>query len=478
MTAHHGHAAGARVDELRSALPPSRVLVDPARTAAYASDWSGIAAGSPSAVVLAETTHDVVVALRWANHHGVPTTLRGGGSGVSGGAVAYDGGLVVSTARMNRILDLSPVDRIAVVEPGVLIAHLDRAAGAHGLMYAPDPVSKDIATIGGSIATNAGGLRCLAHGVTSEAVSGLEVVLPDGRVLHTGGRTRKSATGYDLTHLFVGSEGSLGVITQATVRLTPLPRGERVTFAATFPSAQAAGAAVAGLLGRGLDLELPELLDHSTLEFVRRHLAGAGPTDGAMPDGAMPDGAMPDGGTVRDGGAMLVGMVIAVDAAAQLVEARAAATDAGAVHFEASQGTGMLDVRARVKEALMAGGLEASCDAAVPPSRLAELLAAIDVIAARDGRVVATVAHAGDGNIHAAVQSRDEPDDAEAVQRVLRDIVRAALALDGVVTGEHGIGAAKVHLVAEQFTPDTLAVQHAIRELLDPRGILNPGRVI
>ena len=200
----------------------------------------------PLAAVVASHTDDVATALRWANEHRVPVSVRGAGTGLAGGAVSYPNGLIISLERCNRIRDLDPVNRLAVVEAGVIPADLDQAARAHGLFFPPDPASVEISTVGGNIATNAGGLRCIAHGVTRDSVAALEVVLADGTVINTGTRTRKNVVGLDLTSLFVGSEGTLGIITAATVRLKPVPPGTPRTFRASFDSIQAAGEAEIG----------------------------------------------------------------------------------------------------------------------------------------------------------------------------------------------------------------------------------------
>src|SRR5690606_12877050 len=239
------------IDTLVRSLPEGRVVTDPDVIDSYARDRTFVEPGKPLGAVLARSRDDVVTTLRWASEHRVPVVPRGAGTGLAGGATAGDGALVLSLARMDAVRELSSADQIAVAEPGVITADLDRAAREHGLMYAPDPSSYEISTIGGTLATNAGGLRCVKYGVTRDSALGLEVVLADGRILNTGRRTMKGVTGYDLTGLFVGSEGTLGVITAATLRLRPVPASEPATFAAEFGSLRDAGAAVSAIMAAG-----------------------------------------------------------------------------------------------------------------------------------------------------------------------------------------------------------------------------------
>src|SRR5215469_2043869 len=257
------------LSQLHSAVPDAAVITDPDLMAAYRRDETpAVTAGQPCCVVLARTTQDVAAALTWAQQHGVPVVPRGAGTGLAGGATATDGCLVLSTARMTGIRELDPVNEIAVAEAGVLNADLDRAAAAHGLMYAPDPSSTEISTIGGNLATNAGGLRCVKYGVTRDSALGLEVVLAGGPVLQTGRRTVKGVTGYDLTGLFVGSEGTLGVITSATLRLRPRPASYPVTLAAGFGDFAAAARAVTAIVAARIRPSLLELMDAATLRAI------------------------------------------------------------------------------------------------------------------------------------------------------------------------------------------------------------------
>jgi glycolate oxidase len=255
--------------ELRNALPEARVITDPDVMDGYRRDQTPtVFAGKPLCVVVAHATADVAATLAWAQEHGVPVVPRGGGTSLAGGATATDGCVVLSTARMTTIREVDQANEVAVAEAGVINADLDRAAAEHGLMYAPDPSSYEISTIGGNLATNAGGLRCVKYGVTRDSVLGLEVVLAGGRVLRTGRRTVKGVTGYDLTSLFVGSEGTLGVITSATLRLRPRPATYPKTMAAGFDSFAAAARAVTAILAARIRPSLLELMDRATLRAI------------------------------------------------------------------------------------------------------------------------------------------------------------------------------------------------------------------
>lgn len=446
------------LEELVRALGDT-VSVDPAVLEDNSRDASRAEpSGTPAAVVEARSAADVQAALRWASAHRVPVSVRGAGTGVSGGALAYAGGLVVSLRAMDRLLEIDAANRVAEVDPGVVVERLDRAAAEHGLMYAPDPVSYQSATIGGTVATNAGGLRCLAHGVTRDAVAGLEVVLADGRIIRTGSRTRKNSTGYDLTGLFVGSEGTLGVVTKVIARLEPRPVGQPVTFQAQFRTMGDAGTAVAAVMASPAVPEMLELMDRNCIDIVQRHFPTA---------------------VVAEGGALLVGQTVGPDARREAETVLAACRSAGALVAEAGDGDELLATRRMVNPALNAAGLALSCDVAVPPSRLAEMFGRIDGIAVRTGFQVNTCAHAGDGNMHPAVLAAgDSSEEVAAAEHVLDLITEAALELGGVISGEHGIGSLKTGMLAQQFDPDTLALQRRLKHFFDPTGILSPGRAV
>jgi glycolate oxidase len=447
------------VDELLGALP-GRVLTAPADVAAYGTDASRASLdGLPAAVVTARTTDDVAVALRWAVRHRVKVSVRGSGTGLTGGAVAYPDGLVVSLAAMDAVLGIDPANRLADVQAGVVTAEIDRAAAAYGLMYAPDPASYRESTIGGNIATNAGGLRCVKYGVTADSVAGLEVVLASGDVIRTGGRTRKDVVGYDLTRLFVGSEGTLGVVTAATVRLVPRPTGDTVTFRAVFPTLASAGEAVTAVMRTPAVPEVMELMDRPSVDAVEKH----------HPTGLTTDGAA----------AVLVGQFIGPSARGQSAEVARLCRAAGALDVDEADGDVLLEARRVTGRALSAEGLRVSSDVAVPIARLAEMFTAIEAISREEGVGIPTFAHAGDGNLHPSVIV-DPTDEAARAhgERVLDRVSDAALALGGTLSGEHGIGSLKRHALPRQLDPATLAAHRLVKDAFDPHHILSPGRGI
>lgn len=444
-------------DELRAALG-GRLLEDPESLIAYSLDSSRAKPGGrPIGVVLATSTADVSFALAWANARGIPVSVRGAGTGLSGGAVAYAGGLVVSLEAMNRIVSIDVENRLADVEAGVVTADLDDAALAEGLFFPPDPASAQWSTIGGNIATNAGGLRCVAHGVTTDVVAALEVVLADGRVMRTGARTRKNTTGYDLTSLFTGSEGTLGVITAATVRLKPVPPGEPRTFRASFDDIEDAGRAVTAIVSGPATPEVLELIDARSVEIIEAFHPSGLPSPGA---------------------AMLVGQTVGLTAH----ETAGAITEIcrahGAAETEISASDSLLEARRLANPALTAQGLRVSCDVGVPVAELATVFRGIGEIAERHSRRIAVVAHAGDGNLHPTVEAGESPEEYAAAELVIDDITRLALSLGGTISGEHGIGSVKRHELPWQQDAAALDVQRAIKAALDPRGILTPGRAI
>jgi glycolate oxidase len=441
----------------------SSVISDPVSVDAYRRDCADLAdTGQPYAVVRATCTDEVAETLRWASAHRVPVVTRGAGSGLSGGAAAIEGCLVLSLAPMDQILEISPDDLLAVVQPGVLNGDLNRAAERHGLFYPPDPSSFEISTIGGNLATNAGGFRCLKYGVTRDSVLGLQVVLADGRVIRTGSRTVKNVVGYDLTSLFVGSEGTLGVITEATVRLRPRPAHQPATMVASFATLADAGQAVSAIIRAGLDPSLLELMDHASIGLIEDYRAM---------------------GLDRDAAALLIGQADSPDARAQ-AEAMASLAEGARATFAAAstdpvEADMLLQARRLHYQAVEAAGQVLTEDVGVPRSRLPELLAAIEEIAARHGLLIATVGHAGDGNMHPAiVLPRDRPDATERAMRAADEICTLALRLGGTISGEHGIGSLKRPWLSKQLGDETIAAHQAVRSALDPLGILNPGKAL
>lgn len=416
-----------------------------------------VAQGTPMAVVMATSTKDVSTALAWANTHRVPVSVRGAGTGLAGGAVAYANGLVISLERLDEIQEIDPVNRLAVVQAGVITAQLDRAAAEYGLFFPPDPASAEISTVGGNIATNAGGLRCIAHGVTRDSVAALEVVLADGTVVDTGARTIKNVAGLDLTSLFVGSEGTLGVITSATVRLKPVPPGTPRTFRASFDEISSAGEAVTAIVNGDAQPEVLELMDAHSVRAV--------------------EAFQPSGLDVPKA-AVLIGQTVGLEAAETAAAIAQICEQHGAVEVVLAQDDTLLEARRLINPALTAGGLRVSCDVGVPIGELANMFCDIEDLAQRHDRAITFVAHAGDGNLHPTVQAEDTPEGHQAAEQVLDDIGRLAVSLGGTLTGEHGIGALKHHELPIQLPQAVLDTQRSIKHALDRHDILTPGRAI
>ena len=448
------------LDALAAALGDA-LSVDPLDLAPLTADKSGHDSRSlPLALVTARSIADVQATLRIASEFRIPVVPRGAGTGLAGGAIASAGQLVLSTLAMDRILEVSVADELAVIEPGIINADLNAQLAPSGLWFAPDPASKAIATVGGNIATNAGGLLCAKYGVTREAVLGLKVVLADGRMLELGHRSVKGVTGLDLTALVIGSEGTLGVIVEATVKLRPLPTGAVATIAAYFPDVTAAAAASAAITAAGLRPAAMELLDARSLRSIDRFL----------------------GVSLSERGSTL--LLVQTDGAASEAEAAAALEvivglggDAE-LTYDAVVGEELFAIRRAFHPALEAEGTVLIEDVAVPRSALPAMFAAITEIEERYGIPIPTVAHAGDGNLHPNFVYTPGPDGEvpEIIWQAADDMFRAALALGGTLSGEHGIGILKRRWLADELGADQLVLQQQIRAVFDPLGILNPGK--
>jgi glycolate oxidase len=447
------------LSELVDALPTGAVLTAPDSVAAYRFDYTADpGAGTPSVVVRATTAADVQATLRWASAHGVPVVPRGAGSGLSGGSNAVDGCVVLSLERMRRV-EVDPATRTAVVEPGALNAEVKRAAAEHGLWYPPDPSSFEICSIGGNVATNAGGLCCVKYGVTSDYVLGLDVVLADGTLVRLGGARIKDSAGLSLVKLFVGSEGTLGVVTRATLRLVPA-QAPPATLVATFDDVADAARAVVAIGGR-LRASMMELMDQASINAVEDHRAM---------------------GLDRDAGALLVAQSDAPgEARAQeiaVMEQLCTANGSRECFTTTDPDEGELFVAAR-RAAIVAierRGLLMLEDVGVPVPRLPELLTGIAEIARRREVEIPVVAHAGDGNTHPVIVHPPGDEAARARAAIaFREVMTLAIGLGGTITGEHGVGRLKRAALPEQVGPDVMALTHRIKSALDPQGILNPG---
>lgn len=448
----------AALGRMREALGPA-LSTDPAALDAVRTDKSGHRSPTaPQAIVTARSIEDVQATLRIANEFRMPVVPRGAGTGLAGGAIGEAGEIVLSTLAMNRVLELSAADELAVVEPGILNGDLNDALREHGLWFAPDPASRAISTVGGNIATNAGGLLCAKYGVTREAVLGLSVVLADGRLLELGHRSVKGVTGLDLTALMIGSEGTLGVIVGATLRLRPLPRGTVTTIGAYFPDVAAAATASAAITAAGLAPSVLELLDGASLRAIDAYLASDLSSRGEAYLLVQADGS-----------------ASAADADEALAIIRSLGGTAE-LSGDAEEGERLLAVRRAFHPALAAQGTVLIEDVAVPRSMLPEMFRQIQLIEARYRITIPTVAHAGDGNLHPNFLF-DGTEVPELIWDAAGELFTTAIALGGTLTGEHGVGILKRRWLGEELGPDQLELQREIKRLFDPRGILNPGKV-
>ncbi|WP_320781794.1 FAD-binding oxidoreductase [Streptomyces sp. CRN 30] len=450
--------------DLLRALPPGRVLTDPDATGRYAHDHAEWAPyGTPLAVVRARTAEEVRRTVAVCREHGVPVVTRGAGTGLSGGANAVDGCVVLSTEAMTAIKELDPVERLAVVEPGVVNETLRAACAERGLWYPPDPASAPWSTIGGNVATNAGGLCCVKYGVTRDYVLGLEFVTARGDLVRVGRRTAKGVAGYDLTSLLVGSEGTLGVITEVTVRLRPARQPEH-TVAGYFSSVVDAGRAVAAVAAAGLT--------PSALELVDRHCLKAVDEWKRM-------------GLSTEAEVVLLGRTDAPGAAGDLEaeEMRRCFEAGGATYAVRStdqrEADALFEARRLAYPALERLGPVLTEDICVPKAAVPEMLGRIDAIAERHDTLIANIAHAGDGNLHPLLIT--PPGDEAArrrAQAAFHEIIAEALELGGTVTGEHGVGLLKRDGLSAEVGPEVLDLNRAIKDALDPEHLFNPGKVV
>ncbi|MBL1099611.1 FAD-binding oxidoreductase [Streptomyces coffeae] len=450
------------IELLREGLPEEAVLTDPDVTGSYAHDMAGFCeAGAPAVVVLPRTVEQVRHVCRTATALRVPVVPQGARTGLSGAANASDGCIVLSLVKMDRILEINPVDRIAVVEPGVVNATLSRAVMEKGLYYPPDPSSWEQCTIGGNIGTASGGLCCVKYGVTAEYVLGLDVVLADGRLMRTGRRTAKGVAGYDLTRLFVGSEGSLGIVVRAVLALKPSPP-EQLVLAAEFPSTATACDAVCRIMERGHTPALLELMDRTSVRAVN---------------------AMGSMGLPETTEALLLAAFDTPDPAADLAAVGELCTAAGATEVvpaeDAAESDLLLQARRMTLTALEAvKGVTMIDDVCVPRSRLAEMIDGTAAIAEKYRLTIGVVAHAGDGNTHPTVCfDASDPDESRRARESFDEIMALGLELGGTITGEHGVGVLKREWLARELGPVGVELQRGIKDVFDPLGLLNPGKL-
>ena len=452
------------IEAIRARLPDLRLLTEVADRESHRADETAyLPTGLPGAVALPTETAQVVELVRICAEFDVPIVPRGAGSGLSGGATGLEGALTIAFTAMDRIVEIDRDNLCVVTQPGVINARLKAAVAEVGLFYAPDPASFEMCSIGGNLGTNAGGLCCVKYGQTRDSVLSLEVVMADGSLIRTGGKNLKDVAGYSLTHLIVGSQGTLALITEATLRLRPAPP-PRSTLLAFFPTLSAAGDAVAAIATAGVTPATLELMDRFTIRAVDD---------------------MHDLGLDRDAAAMLMveSDLPALAADDELARAEAACTGAGATTTLRSRDAAEADLLRQARRAahwaLERLGEVKMEDVAVPRSRVPDMLRAVEAIAARHDVRIGTFGHAGDGNLHPdLVLERGGPDNARITKAVQADLYQAALDLGGTVTGEHGIGSARVEWLEAQRGPDAIRVMRAIKTALDPQGLFNPGRVL
>ena len=449
---------------LRAAVGPANVAVDPDVTVAYSRDMMPLApSGTPLAVVFPADTDQVAAVVRACSAAGVSIVPRGAGSGLTGAANGVAGAVSVVMTKMNRILEIDQGNRLAVVQPGVVNLDFRTEVESRGLFYAPDPSSYDWCTLGGNLSTNAGGLCCVKYGVTTDAVLGLQVVLASGEVLRTGRRTVKGVAGYDLTKLIVGSEGTLAIITEATLALRPKPSAP-CTMVAAFASTEDAGVAVSGAIVAGLVPSLMEIMDRTCIEAVQSYTGSSILGDTETP-AAILIGQSDSGGAVgRD----------------EMDRLERVCVESGAVFSyvtdDLEEGRMLLQARRVVLTSLEVLGTWLTDDVSVPRTEMAALIAACERISADVGLTIGVVGHAGDGNMHPTIVfDSTDPAQRAAANDAFGRILQAGRELGGTVTGEHGIGRVKQDFLADEIGPVGLEVHRALKRALDPAGLFNPG---
>ena len=450
-------------EELQRRLPADRLHTDPDILAAYAQDRAlFVQAGRAAVLVVPRSTAEVVAAVQAANAAGAPVVTRGAGSGLTGAANAIDGCLMVSTHRMNKVLEVDTTNRMARVEPGVINGDLKRAVADVGLFYPPDPASVEMSSIGGNVATNAGGLCCVKYGVTRDYVIGLQVVLPSGDVIRTGRNTLKRTAGLDLTGLFVGSEGLLGIITEITVRLVPTPPSP-ATAVAFFDELEPAGVAVAEIFHQRHEPSLMEIMDQASIHQVERVYRMDLDVDAAC----------------------LLMMQTEGHRSADSIAAMADVCRAHGASFvyhatDLQEGRMLIEARRRVWPAFEKLGKQLLPeDVAVPRQRLAELLRGITAVAETHRVQTPTIGHAGDGNMHPLfVLDPHDPDEFERAKAAFEAILDLSLELGGTIAAEHGVGTLKRSFLTREIDPVDLALQRRLKATFDPHHRFNPGKAL
>lgn len=449
--------------ELESIVGEGNVLTEEIDLILYSYDAS-FPESKPDAVVFPRTVEEVSRIMSLASAERIPVIPRGAGTGLSGGAVPVKGGIILSLTRMTRILKIDTENLVVEVEPGVVNSHLQMALAPYGLFYPPDPASMKVCTLGGNVAENAGGPRCLKYGVTKDYVLGLEAVLPDGEVIHTGGQVIKNTSGYDLTRLFVGSEGTLGIITKITLRVLPIPEAKR-TMLAIFDSLEAASMTVSAIIAAGIIPTTLELMDNLLIRCAEDFTHVGLPTDAEALLLIEVDGA-------KEALAPQVQAIENICRKEGVREVRLATSAAEVDRLWLARRT-VIGAAARVRPSLVLQ------DVTVPRSLLPEMVSRIVKTSQKVGLPIGVLAHAGDGNLHPIILFDSRiPGELDKVHQAEREIFASALELGGTLTGEHGIGLTKREFFSWQFSPREVEVTRSIKKAFDPLNILNPGKIL
>lgn len=456
------------LNELRAALGNGAVAADPATLTAYAYD--GTWAEQRPAVVLHPTaTAQVSAVLRVADRERIPVVPRGAATGLAGGAVPIEGSICLNLARMNRILSISAPDSIVITQPGVITAALQKAVEAQGLFYPPDPASLHMCTIGGNVSTNAGGPRCLKYGVTADYVLGLEVVLPGGQVMRTGGRTIKNVSGYNLTQLIVGSEGTLGVVTEITLQLIPKPIAQ-ATALATFARLADACEAVGKILATGITPLVTEIMDHDVMRAIAD---------------LQQSRSQPAAFSLEADALLLVAVDGDPDAVERDIEVIAAVLrKSGATSVQRARSNeeaeALWEIRRSVSPAVIRlGNSRFGEDIVVPRGQIPQMVDLVKQIARKYDLTIAVFGHIGDGNLHPnIVCDRRDAEMMKRVEAASHAIFEAAIELGGAISGEHGIGLVKTGYVPKSVDPIALGMMRQVKKLFDPNNVMNPGKKI
>jgi len=451
------------IKQLEAIVGKDSVLTAKEDLATYAYDGTTTWSHPPDVVVLPTTTSQISSIMKLANENRIPVTPRGSGTNISGGSVPIRGGIVLCTSKMNRILDINRANLTATVEPGVVLQDLNNLLAKENLFYPPDPQSFLSCTVGGTVAENSGGPLCIKYGVTKQYVLGLEVVLADGYVMNIGGSTVKNRTGYDLIHLFIGSEGTLGLITKITLRLIPKPAAKRTIFA-IFDDMTLAGAVVSKILANGIVPAKIEFVDNFVIRRIEEKMHIGLPVDANTMLLLDVDGSV---AAVEDEAKQILALL--EEGGAKI--SRLAKDDAESMMYWKARSAGFAAIYSAARTVIAE-------DVTVPRDRLSEFIQKLDAISKKSGFAIVLIGHAGDGNIHPSVFTNSrEKEDLERLDQTLTDIFEAALELGGTLSGEHGIGLEKQRLLSKALDPRAIDIMKQIKGVLDPNNIMNPDKI-